>query len=53
MLQGTDLIGRVGLESEYDEDLRGHPGVKTLTVDHQGGDSGALAETEPNPATTW
>jgi penicillin-binding protein 2 len=47
VLQRTDLIGRSGLEREYDEDLRGTPGVKTLTVDHQGAVSGTLSETEP------
>ena len=47
VLQRTDLIGRTGLEREYDDDLRGTPGVKTLAVDHQGGVSGALSETQP------
>jgi penicillin-binding protein 2 len=47
VLQPTDLIGRAGLEREYDSDLRGVPGVKTLSVDHQGGVSGVLSETEP------
>ena len=37
VLQRTDLIGRAGLERQYDDDLRGRPGVKTLAVDHQGG----------------
>lgn len=49
VLQRTDLIGRAGLEREYDEDLRGRPGVKTLAVDHQGGVSGVLSETAPTP----
>ncbi len=49
VLQGTDLIGRTGLEKEYDDDLRGTPGVKTLAVDHQGGVSGVLSETAPTP----
>ena len=49
VLQGTDLIGRAGLEREYDEDLRGRPGVRTLAVDHQGGVSGVLSETAPTP----
>jgi penicillin-binding protein 2 len=47
VLQGTDLIGRTGLEREYDDDLRGRPGVKTLAVDHQGGVNGVLSETQP------
>jgi penicillin-binding protein 2 len=46
VLQRTDLIGRAGLEKQYDEDLRGTPGVKTLTVDHQGAVSGTLSETD-------
>ena len=47
VLQRTDLIGRTGLEAEYDDVLRGTPGVKTLAVDHEGGVSGVLAETQP------
>ena len=47
VLQRTDLIGRTGLEREYDDVLRGTPGVKTLAVDHEGGVSGVLAETQP------
>lgn len=49
VLQRTDLIGRSGLERQYDADLRGRPGVKTLSVDHRGGVSGVLSETEPTP----
>ncbi|MGH8893200.1 MAG: penicillin-binding protein 2 [Actinomycetes bacterium] len=49
VLQGTDLTGRAGLERQYDDDLRGSPGVRTLAVDHEGGVSGVLSETEPTP----
>ena len=49
VLQRTDLIGRSGLERQYDADLRGRPGVKTLSVDHRGGVSGVLSETQPTP----
>ncbi|HSR23080.1 MAG TPA: penicillin-binding protein 2, partial [Candidatus Eisenbacteria bacterium] len=49
VLRRTDLIGRAGLEREYDDDLRGVPGVKTLAVDHRGGVSGVIAETNPTP----
>jgi penicillin-binding protein 2 len=49
VLQNTDLIGRTGLEREYDSDLRGTPGIKTLTVDHQGAVSGTLSQTDPKP----
>jgi penicillin-binding protein 2 len=49
VLRRTDLIGRSGLERQYDEELRGRPGVKTLAVDHRGGVSGVLAESDPTP----
>lgn len=49
VLQRTDLIGRAGLERQYDADLRGRPGVKALSVDIRGGVSGVLSETEPTP----
>lgn len=32
-LQRTDLIGRAGLEAFYDSELRGTPGITTLSVD--------------------
>ncbi|MDQ1625366.1 MAG: penicillin-binding protein 2 [Actinomycetota bacterium] len=47
VLLRTDLVGRTGLERQYDADLRGVPGVKTLAVDHRGGVSAVLAETQP------
>jgi penicillin-binding protein 2 len=49
VLQNTDLVGRAGLEKEYDADLRGTPGVKTLSVDHQGGVSGVVSQTPAKP----
>ncbi|HEX6921827.1 MAG TPA: penicillin-binding protein 2, partial [Actinomycetes bacterium] len=49
VLQRTDLIGRAGLEREYDADLRGSPGVRLLAVDHRGGVSGVVSETEAEP----
>jgi penicillin-binding protein 2 len=49
VLQRTDLIGRSGLEKQYDDDLRGRAGVRTLAVDHRGGVSGVVSETEPTP----
>jgi penicillin-binding protein 2 len=49
VLQSTDVIGRAGLEREYDNDLRGTPGVKTLAVDHQGAVDDTLPETQPTP----
>ncbi len=47
VLERTDLIGRSGLERQYDADLRGAPGVRTLAVDHEGGVASTLSETEP------
>src|SRR5215210_621609 len=49
VLRRTDLIGRSGLERQYDEELRGEPGVKTLAVDHRGGVSTTLSESDPTP----
>lgn len=49
VLQRTDLIGRSGLERQYDAELRGRPGVKVLSVDQQGGVSGVVSETDPTP----
>jgi penicillin-binding protein 2 len=44
-----DLVGRQGLEQEYDRWLRGHAGVKQVAVDHLGGVTGTLKETSPTP----
>jgi penicillin-binding protein 2 len=49
VLRRTDLIGRSGLERQYDDELRGRPGVKTLAVDHRGGVSAVLHESDPTP----
>lgn len=46
-LQRRDLIGRAGLERQYDAALRGEPGVRTLAIDPRGLVSGILSETEP------
>jgi penicillin-binding protein 2 len=48
-LQRTDLIGRSGLESEYDAELRGTPGVKKLSVDLSTAVLGTVGETQPTP----
>jgi len=48
-LQRTDLVGRDGLESEYDNWLRGQPGIKRLAVDHTGAVVGTVSETNPVP----
>src|SRR4249919_3320274 len=35
-IYGTDLVGQTGLEAQYDDYLRGMPGVKQLAVDKAG-----------------
>ena len=49
LLQRTDLIGRSGLEAEYDAQLRGTPGVKQLTVDQAAAVVGTVGETQSTP----
>jgi penicillin-binding protein 2 len=44
-VHGASVVGRAGLEKEYDEYLRGFPGYKQVTVDSMGrvlGDSGEI-----------
>ncbi len=41
---GVDLIGRDGLEAEYDADLRGTPGIRRLNVDSKGQVTGVASE---------
>jgi penicillin-binding protein 2 len=48
-LTGTDLVGRSGLEAEYDRELRGQPGVKTLAVNISANVTGVVSETDPTP----
>jgi len=43
-LRRTDVVGRSGLESEYDDTLRGKPAVTTLEVDTSGRVTGTLDE---------
>jgi len=45
----SDLVGRAGLEQEYDSYLRGHPGIKKLAVDSAGNVTGTVAERDPTP----
>jgi penicillin-binding protein 2 len=47
VLRRTDQVGRAGLEKQYDEVLRGEPGVVELAVDHRGAVTGTVAEQEP------
>lgn len=48
-LQGTDLVGRFGLEKVYDDVLRGTPGIKTVTVDRRNQVIGTVSEQDPIP----
>jgi penicillin-binding protein 2 len=46
-LRRTDVVGRTGLESSYDDTLRGKPGVTTLAVDTAGRVTGTLEDRAP------
>ena len=48
-LRRTDLVGRAGLESQYDEALRGIPGIKQLAVDQSAAVVGTVGETDSTP----
>ena len=48
-LTGTDLVGRSGLEAQYDDQLRGKAGVKALSVDISANVIGTASETDPTP----
>jgi penicillin-binding protein 2 len=48
-LRRSDLIGRAGLEAQYDEYLRGVPGLKSLAVDNAGVVTGTVATTDATP----
>ncbi|MGL4172839.1 MAG: penicillin-binding protein 2 [Actinomycetota bacterium] len=48
-LQRTDLIGRAGLEKQYDDDLRGVAGVSQVEVDPRGRIVEEQGKTEPVP----
>jgi len=45
----TDLVGRAGLEAQYDDALRGIPGVKSLQIDRTGAVVGTASDTTPTP----
>ncbi len=51
-LQREDLVGRAGLEKQYDELLRGTPGVSHVAVDHLGRVLGPVDETAADPRST-
>ncbi|MEV5826438.1 penicillin-binding protein 2 [Spirillospora sp. NPDC052242] len=45
----VDLVGRAGLEAEYDEALRGEAGYRRVLVDSQGRVTGIAEEQPPKP----
>jgi penicillin-binding protein 2 len=50
-LQRTDLIGRAGLEAQYDNVLRGTPGLTTLSIDRNMAILGTINKTSPVPGS--
>jgi penicillin-binding protein 2 len=46
-LRITDVVGRTGLENQYDAELRGDPGITTLAVDTAGHVTGTLGSQAP------
>jgi penicillin-binding protein 2 len=48
-LQRADLVGRAGLEKQYDAALRGVPGVQRVAVDNRGRVTGIVDEAPPRP----
>ena len=44
-----DLVGRAGLERQYDDALRGASGVRTVAVDHRGRVSATVDEQQATP----
>jgi penicillin-binding protein 2 len=44
---GVDLVGRAGLEAQYDRALRGEPGYRRVLVDSQGRVTGTAEEQQP------
>ncbi|MGH3241447.1 MAG: penicillin-binding protein 2, partial [Spirillospora sp.] len=48
---GVDLVGRAGLEAQYDKALRGEPGFRKVLVDSQGRVTGTAQEQAPVPGS--
>jgi penicillin-binding protein 2 len=48
---GVDLVGRDGLEGQYDAELSGTPGVRTVNVDSQGRVTGTAREQPSAPGS--
>lgn len=46
-LRARDIVGRNGLEAQYDKELRGIPGITTLATDQAGRVTGTVSETDP------
>jgi penicillin-binding protein 2 len=51
-LTPRSLVGRAGLEKQYDRFLRGHAGVREVVVDSMGRVLGEQSETTPKPGAT-
>ncbi len=51
LLRRTDLVGRAGLEAQYDAILRGSPGIKRLAVDQTAAVVATVSETQPVPGS--
>ncbi|HSV64282.1 MAG TPA: penicillin-binding protein 2 [Mycobacteriales bacterium] len=47
-----DMVGRSGLERQYDDALRGRDGVRRVLVDNRGTVTGFDSETPPTPGDT-
>ncbi|MEU8803721.1 penicillin-binding protein 2 [Spirillospora sp. NPDC048819] len=48
---GVDLVGRAGLEAQYDRDLRGNAGYRRVLVDSHGRVTGVADEEKPVPGS--
>ena len=48
-LRNQDLVGRAGLEAEYDDALRGVPGLTKLSIDLSMAVTGTVGQTSPTP----
>ena len=48
-LTADDLVGRAGLEQQYDTDLRGTPGRTVVSVDPRGLVTGVVSQVDPVP----
>src|SRR6185437_3631363 len=51
-LHDEDTIGRSGLEKQYDSQLRGTDGIRTVSVDPTGTATGVVSTTAPKPGDT-